>query len=167
MDVDDNTTPSFPTFRDIFPSETKNPYPRTRLATIEHNRRTLNNRLFFDNLLLDVAHFPEPAPYPPKSAIALHRLYAQIQTASSLDLLKKQCFIFYLLLDWEHTYTTPPGHRTLPEAYAQHVLLPETFVELMLAVWALDNLKVDEAARRRSEERRVGKECRSRWSPYH
>ena len=22
-------------------------------------------------------------------------------------------------------------------------------------------------ARRRSEERRVGKECRSRWSPYH
>src|SRR5256885_15316173 len=25
----------------------------------------------------------------------------------------------------------------------------------------------DEAARTRSEERRVGKECRSRWSPYH
>ena len=25
----------------------------------------------------------------------------------------------------------------------------------------------DEAAVRRSEERRVGKECRSRWSPYH
>src|SRR2546430_15627561 len=24
-----------------------------------------------------------------------------------------------------------------------------------------------QAARRRSEERRVGKECRSRWSPYH
>ena len=24
-----------------------------------------------------------------------------------------------------------------------------------------------EAKRRRSEERRVGKECRSRWSPYH
>ena len=24
-----------------------------------------------------------------------------------------------------------------------------------------------EARRRRSEERRVGKECRSRWSPYH
>ena len=26
---------------------------------------------------------------------------------------------------------------------------------------------VDEAAVVRSEERRVGKECRSRWSPYH
>ena len=25
----------------------------------------------------------------------------------------------------------------------------------------------DDAACRRSEERRVGKECRSRWSPYH
>ena len=25
----------------------------------------------------------------------------------------------------------------------------------------------DEAVERRSEERRVGKECRSRWSPYH
>ena len=27
--------------------------------------------------------------------------------------------------------------------------------------------KVFEAAKGRSEERRVGKECRSRWSPYH
>ena len=28
----------------------------------------------------------------------------------------------------------------------------------------INNLKKD---RKRSEERRVGKECRSRWSPYH
>src|SRR2546427_11549901 len=27
--------------------------------------------------------------------------------------------------------------------------------------------RIINAARRRSEERRVGKECRSRWSPYH
>ena len=27
--------------------------------------------------------------------------------------------------------------------------------------------EVSERAARRSEERRVGKECRSRWSPYH
>ena len=26
---------------------------------------------------------------------------------------------------------------------------------------------IDEDGRGRSEERRVGKECRSRWSPYH
>ena len=27
--------------------------------------------------------------------------------------------------------------------------------------------ETNENERRRSEERRVGKECRSRWSPYH
>ena len=27
--------------------------------------------------------------------------------------------------------------------------------------------KAPDAAAKRSEERRVGKECRSRWSPYH
>ena len=26
---------------------------------------------------------------------------------------------------------------------------------------------IDASGKRRSEERRVGKECRSRWSPYH
>src|SRR3989449_11711808 len=30
-----------------------------------------------------------------------------------------------------------------------------------------DNTRAMEIAKRRSEERRVGKECRSRWSPYH
>ena len=29
------------------------------------------------------------------------------------------------------------------------------------------NVKVDMDTKSRSEERRVGKECRSRWSPYH
>ena len=29
------------------------------------------------------------------------------------------------------------------------------------------NVLADEAGETRSEERRVGKECRSRWSPYH
>src|SRR2546422_3736202 len=31
----------------------------------------------------------------------------------------------------------------------------------------LDLTRVGDARRERSEERRVGKECRSRWSPYH
>src|ERR1035437_3115459 len=30
-----------------------------------------------------------------------------------------------------------------------------------------ENLSKDEVIKVRSEERRVGKECRSRWSPYH
>ena len=29
------------------------------------------------------------------------------------------------------------------------------------------NISVDPSIQQRSEERRVGKECRSRWSPYH
>ena len=35
--------------------------------------------------------------------------------------------------------------------------------------FGLDNLysRIDRMASLRSEERRVGKECRSRWSPYH
>ena len=31
----------------------------------------------------------------------------------------------------------------------------------------LDKLEKEGLATKRSEERRVGKECRSRWSPYH
>ena len=32
---------------------------------------------------------------------------------------------------------------------------------------SLRDLRVAEVIKTRSEERRVGKECRSRWSPYH
>src|SRR3712207_8885976 len=35
------------------------------------------------------------------------------------------------------------------------------------AIKFIDYLLQGETVRKRSEERRVGKECRSRWSPYH
>ena len=35
------------------------------------------------------------------------------------------------------------------------------------ATWEIDGQKVLVMKPQRSEERRVGKECRSRWSPYH
>ena len=35
------------------------------------------------------------------------------------------------------------------------------------AVWFAGGSKLNATPTRRSEERRVGKECRSRWSPYH
>src|SRR3712207_6850133 len=35
------------------------------------------------------------------------------------------------------------------------------------AAWAFPTAQEQAALHRRSEERRVGKECRSRWSPYH
>ena len=42
--------------------------------------------------------------------------------------------------------------------------------EMVISGWngyALDNVAEQFADKIRSEERRVGKECRSRWSPYH
>ena len=39
----------------------------------------------------------------------------------------------------------------------------------VLAKWGVDNIYglPGDSVDTRSEERRVGKECRSRWSPYH
>ena len=39
--------------------------------------------------------------------------------------------------------------------------------EETLTVWCWDPTFNVYAMKQRSEERRVGKECRSRWSPYH
>ena len=44
------------------------------------------------------------------------------------------------------------------------VLVISTLLILVLTVGNVFSRKV---IHRRSEERRVGKECRSRWSPYH
>ena len=42
------------------------------------------------------------------------------------------------------------------------IMLPEKFEDMPLEV-----AKIKYPMEERSEERRVGKECRSRWSPYH
>ena len=36
-----------------------------------------------------------------------------------------------------------------------------------ILMWVPEIFQIDDPAAHRSEERRVGKECRSRWSPYH
>ena len=57
--------------------------------------------------------------------------------------------------------TRPGGYtRILKMGFRNGDNAPMAFIEL------LDRPEED-AARSRSEERRVGKECRSRWSPYH
>src|SRR2546430_14308783 len=56
--------------------------------------------------------------------------------------------------DWIKVYMT---HRSWVDEQGALVSQPTLTVEELKAI-------VDEA---RSEERRVGKECRSRWSPYH
>ena len=40
-------------------------------------------------------------------------------------------------------------------------------IVLNLVFWLVLTSNFGEIGRSRSEERRVGKECRSRWSPYH
>ena len=50
-------------------------------------------------------------------------------------------------------------------------LEPEYAFQILLAMFdvmrSLDGEEMQENTLCRSEERRVGKECRSRWSPYH
>ena len=47
-----------------------------------------------------------------------------------------------------------------------HILHSDPLASFQQPV-ALDNMALQIVAAERSEERRVGKECRSRWSPYH
>ena len=51
---------------------------------------------------------------------------------------------------------------------ALHPIAKGTLVEVDgLSVTALEDIPQGHKMAVRSEERRVGKECRSRWSPYH
>jgi len=58
--------------------------------------------------------------------------------------------------------------REIKQLLSERILIIDGAMGTMI-----QTLKLDEAAFRgqrfahRSEERRVGKECRSRWSPYH
>ena len=73
-------------------------------------------------------------------------------------------------------YTEKEKHEIerVKEAFAEHLRQSPDF-ELLWSdkvgyVWltiGVNPLYVDTGIRIRSEERRVGKECRSRWSPYH
>src|ERR1035437_4548454 len=68
-----------------------------------------------------------------------------------------------------------PGHGASPRTYtymeAAHTLeaiAREVGPVDVFAGWSMGGFTGGEAVREgRSEERRVGKECRSRWSPYH
>ena len=50
----------------------------------------------------------------------------------------------------------------------QNLHQTQTVTVIALIIFALIMIAIGIfSARKRSEERRVGKECRSRWSPYH
>src|SRR3712207_7681758 len=64
---------------------------------------------------------------------------------------------------------TLPGYLSLRLAELAHLLNNPTRLILCSQTSAArdDLLRLFDAFCSRSEERRVGKECRSRWSPYH
>ena len=47
------------------------------------------------------------------------------------------------------------------------VIVAFSFIGSHFAVWSYERIDWNAVGSARSEERRVGKECRSRWSPYH
>ena len=53
-------------------------------------------------------------------------------------------------------------NKTIKEAYGKYYARP-----VVTETIGIDELAEHMASHNRSEERRVGKECRSRWSPYH
>ena len=61
---------------------------------------------------------------------------------------------------------TPSSYST-PLAVAAEALDEGVLVAITATSSEADDLARAVSARARSEERRVGKECRSRWSPYH
>ena len=58
------------------------------------------------------------------------------------------------------------GH-TLDRECGQRILINSVLLVLLLMGWRTLFAKWPSFESTRSEERRVGKECRSRWSPYH
>src|SRR5260370_15139660 len=57
--------------------------------------------------------------------------------------------------------------RLLPEVLKEEPVRRQLFMLIALEGIASPGVLGELTGLRRSEERRVGKECRSRWSPYH
>src|SRR5215211_1274181 len=77
--------------------------------------------------------------------------------------------VWGLLVDGEYEPGLPPAE---PHPLSVRTGDPRVDLQSALAMlapeWGLRQLiDINEEQARRSEERRVGKECRSRWSPYH
>ena len=74
-------------------------------------------------------------------------------------------FIFNPVRQWDSTATNMQLFMT--RAYPDEQYIRVWFCVAVLLILTGLSLAVWQAGSTRSEERRVGKECRSRWSPYH
>ena len=76
--------------------------------------------------------------------------------------------VFVIFLDTYHTQIE--GSATMRQPlmnFIDRVLGPDDMVAVMTPEMAATEVTFQRKTTVRSEERRVGKECRSRWSPYH
>src|SRR5258708_8253845 len=102
---------------------------------------------------------------------AAHELDLAVQEKYKLQFLtywfdEPRCTAFCLIVS--------PDKETVQKAHNEaHGLVPNEIIEVDPNIVQAflgrvsDPPPVDSSPGKRSEERRVGKECRSRWSPYH
>ena len=111
------------------------PYTKATVTQLRDARKRLENTLFIDLVLTEVAQIKNPAKlYPPRSSADLRALHDAIERCP-VDLLKKQCCIYYVLRDWSGVY----------EAYANRQYIPTTYRALMDSYWHLDRGDADAA----------------------
>ncbi|KAL7267625.1 hypothetical protein RUND412_009779 [Rhizina undulata] len=130
----------------VFVDEKKFPYTKERIAKISRNRVLLDNLLFFDVLLTEIAHIDDPSRlYPPKNTTALRHMYFTIEQIddTKLDRLKKNSFYYYVLKDFDRAW----NGCNFAEQYARMNLIPMSFCNLIDGVYALDNLEFEDALR--------------------
>src|SRR3712207_9381557 len=94
-----------------------------------------------------------------------------VQTCALPIFHKNRAEIREIFLRTMPQFQGPDADRDLPDeprrlAMAARTHLRERFLRARVAISGA-NFAVAETGTLRSEERRVGKECRSRWSPYH
>ena len=78
-------------------------------------------------------------------------------------MIKKGALNSSFLSQYQSNYSLPNSQPITPPATAKRT--PKVIAPVITPVKSVNPVVVENISR--SEERRVGKECRSRWSPYH
>ena len=76
--------------------------------------------------------------------------------------------VVFLVMDCSTVHLPPETLQAIRDEHVGHLLYPNPYGAFCWVPDEADFGEIDEeTVPQRSEERRVGKECRSRWSPYH